>query len=48
MLNATEGDNRPENYVLGNDSFSTAYMSALKEQEFQGMSVSFSYECLSS
>ena len=40
MLNSTKGDTRPENYVLGNKSFSTAYMSALKEQEFEGMSVS--------
>ena len=43
MLNDSKGDTRPENYIIGNDSFSTAYVSALKEQEFEGMSVSFSF-----
>ena len=40
MLNASKGDTRPENYVIGNDSFSTVYKTALEEQEFEGISIS--------
>ena len=39
MLNKSLNETRPEDYVLGNDTFSDNYEELLKQQSFEGISV---------
>ena len=42
MLDETSNATRPEDFVLGSDTFSREYQELLNDQEFEGLSVSLS------
>jgi hypothetical protein len=41
MLNETSNETRPEDFVFASDKFSDEYKELLEEQEFEGLSVSY-------
>jgi hypothetical protein len=46
MLNATSNETRPEDFVLSSYKFSDEYKDLLVEQEFEGLSVSYTVNSL--